>query len=106
VEFQEQVRHFFTQCLGRHDENSAKILESLERIERKLKTMPTQAELDAAIQTVTDAINKLGADMTKTLADLAAKIAGGQDFTAEIDSLNAAATNLTNFDASAVAADK
>lgn len=67
--------------------------------------MPTQSELDAALQSVTDAVNKLGADMAKAITDLQAKIGAGADFTAEIASLTNIATNLTNLDASAVAAD-
>lgn len=67
--------------------------------------MPDQAALDAAVASVTAAVQKIGADLTTTITDLKNKIGTGVDPTSAIAGLEAAAQSLTDFDATVVAAD-
>ena len=69
--------------------------------------LPTQADLDAALASVTTAVNQLGTDLTAAIAALEAKIAAAGtpiDLTTEIAGLQAVATEATNLDAAAIAA--
>lgn len=88
---------------------NASIVSRLTNIEGDLKNiMATQADLDTAIAGVTTAVNTLGTDLTKAIADLQAKItASGTpiDLSSEMASLTAIATTAQGFDASTVAAD-
>jgi hypothetical protein len=79
----------------------------LNMLKEMIMALPTQADLDAALNTVGTAVNQLGTDLTAALAALEAKIAAAGtpiDLTAEIAKANSIATQLTNLDASAVAA--
>jgi len=67
--------------------------------------MSSQATLDAGLQAVVTAVNKLGTDLTQTLNDIAAKAAAGTNFSAEIATAQGIATSLAAIDAQAVAAD-
>lgn len=70
--------------------------------------MATQADLDAALTTVETAVTKLGTDLSSAIKDLEAKIAAGSptvNLSAEVTRLQAVATSLGTFDASATAAD-
>lgn len=76
---------------------------------RRLEQMATKADLDSALDGVDAAVAKLGADLTKTLEDLAAKITAGgagPDLADEVARAQAIATKLTDFDSSVVAADQ
>jgi hypothetical protein len=92
------------------DKNSyvlSSILSTLNQIKEIL--MSAQSDLDVGLQAVTDAVNKLGADLTVTLTDLANKIAAGAkpaDLSVEIASAKKIADQLTALDAQSVAADQ
>jgi len=79
---------------------------AIQNIERKLKDMATQQDVDNAIGTIETAVSKLGDDLTKAIADLTAKIGQSSDFQPEVDRLNAIAGKLSDFDAEAVEADQ
>ncbi len=84
------------------------ILNTLIRMEAKINNMATKSDLENAIASVNTAVQQLGADLVKVIADLQAKIDAGAppaDFQPEVDSLNGIATAVAGFDAQAQAAD-
>ena len=78
-------------------------------IHNQEKIMSTIADLDSSITGLETAVAKLGTDLTAAIADLEAKINANPsptvDTAPEIARVKAIADKLTNFDASAVAAD-
>jgi hypothetical protein len=71
---------------------TALILAVFRIVIRKLKTMPTRADLDAAIAAIASAINDLGTDI-QTLITAIGNLPqpGSEDYTAEIGAVQQAA---------------
>ena len=74
-----------------------------DRLERKLDTMPSQKDLDDAVQGVIDGVNKLGTDMVGAIDALKQKIGSGVDPTQDITNLQNTAQQLADLDAQAAA---
>lgn len=81
--------------------------QQLNRIEERLNTMPTQADLDTALDNlstaVTDAATRVSADL-KALADKIAAIPGAPDLSPEIAKVQASIDAIKAIDPAAPAA--
>lgn len=63
--------------------------------------MATKQELDDALAQLTATVNQLGTDMNQSFADLLAAINAGQDFSAEVQTIQGQIAQLQQFDATA-----
>jgi outer membrane murein-binding lipoprotein Lpp len=76
----------------------------LDRIERKIDKMPTQADLDTAIDNLLSTIQAKAAQVATDLQNLEAKIAqleGAPDFSAEIAKIQAGVQAIKDIDPTA-----
>ena len=83
--------------------NHEEILHRLKSLEKEVNKLPSQQDLDDAVDGILTGVNKLGDDLLAAIAALQAKIASGVDPTADLVKLKAAAQKVADADQDALA---
>lgn len=83
----------------------AKLIAVLALVKEIRSNMATKQDLEDAIAGAVSAVQQLGTDMNKAIADLEQKLGAGVDYAPEVQKLKDLATAAQQFDAQAQAAD-